>query len=221
MEEKTEFVKIDVHKLYQLLITELRYGYTRNNHLMPTSAYNDAAELLDKMLEADKEVAVSTAKQLCEECIGDELAMRFSEGLEDDFGNRKAAMDFVDYLLDFIRKRDPDYNPYNMYMYEENVKRSEGMRYSVFSVKDEKSFDAFSHEVPKDRELLKGGMGLDDAYSYLFETVLGTKNEGASFNVMKIFGGIYGNMVVGKELRICEPERHKGKVYLILKEENK
>ena len=47
------------------------------------------------------------------------------------------------------------------------------------------------------------------------------KNEDVSFKVMKIFGGIYGNLIVGKELRICEPERHKGKVYLILKEENK
>lgn len=220
MEEK-EYVKIDIHKLYQLLITELRYGYTRNNHLMPSSAYNDAADLLDKMDESDREVAVRTAKQLCEECIGDELAMKFSEGLEDDFRNRKGAIDFIEYLLDFIRKREPDYKPYNMYMYDENMKRSDGIKYGVFSIKDVKSFDAFSHEVPKDRELLKGGLGLDEAYEYLFSTVLGTKNEGASFNVMKIFGGIYGNMVVGKELRICEPERHKGKVYLILKEENK
>lgn len=220
MEEK-EYVKIDVHKLYQLLITELRYGYTRNNHLMPSSAYNDAADLLDRMLEADEGVAVRTAKQLCEECIGDELAMRFSEGLEDDFGNRKAAIDFIDYLLDFIRKREPGYKPYNMYMYDDNMKRSEGMRYSVFSIKDAESFDAFSHEVPKDRELLKGGLKLDKAYEYLFSTVLGMKNEDVSFNVMKIFGGIYGNLIVGKELRICEPEMHKGKVYLILKEENK
>lgn len=220
MEEK-EYVKIDVHKLYQLLITELRYGYTRNNHLMPSSAYNDAADLLDRMLEADEGVAVRTAKQLCEECIGDELAMRFSEGLEDDFGNRKAAIDFIEYLLDFIRKREPGYKPYNMYMYDDNMKRSEGMRYSVFSIKDTKSFDAFSHEVPKDRELLKGGLKLDKAYEYLFSTVLGMKNEDVSFNVMKIFGGTYGNMIVGKELRICEPEMHKGKVYLILKEENK
>lgn len=220
MEEK-EYVKIDVHKLYQLLITELRYGYTRNNHLMPSSAYNDTADLLDRMLEADEGVAVRTAKQLCEECIGDELAMRFSEGLEDDFGNRKAAIDFIEYLLDFIRKREPGYKPYNMYMYDDNMKRSEDMRYSVFSVKDAESFDAFSHEVPKDRELLKGGLKLDKAYEYLFSTVLGMKNEDVSFNVMKIFGGIYGNMIVGKELRICEPEMHKGKVYLILKEENK
>ena len=220
MEEK-EYVKIDVHKLYQLLITELRYGYTRNNHLMPSSAYNDAADLLDRMLEADEGVAVRTAKQLCEECIGDELAMRFSEGLEDDFGNRKAAIDFIEYLLDFVRKREPVYKPYNMYMYDDNMKRSEGMRYSVFSIKDAESFDAFSHEVPKDRELLKGGLKLDEAYEYLFSTVLGMKNEDVSFNVMKIFGGIYGNLIVGKELRICEPEKHKGKVYLILKEENK
>ena len=220
MEEK-EYVKIDVHKLYQLLITELRYGYTRNNHLMPSSAYNDAADLLDRMLEADEGVAVRTAKQLCEECIGDELAMRFSEGLEDDFGNRKAAIDFIEYLLDFVRKREPGYKPYNMYMYDDNMKRSEDMRYSVFSIKDAESFDAFSHEVPKDRELLKGGLKLDEAYEYLFSTVLGMKNEDVSFNVMKIFGGIYGNLIVGKELRICEPERHKGKVYLILKEENK
>lgn len=220
MEEK-EYVKIDVHKLYQLLITELRYGYTRNNHLMPSSAYNDAADLLDRMLEANEGVAVRTAKQLCEECIGDELAMRFSEGLEDDFGNRKAAIDFIEYLLDFIRKREPGYKPYNMYMYDDNMKRSEDMRYSVFSIKDAESFDAFSHEVPKDRELLKGGLKLDKAYEYLFSTVLGMKNEDVSFNVMKIFGGIYGNMIIGKELRICEPEKHKGKVYLILKEENK
>ena len=220
MEEK-EYVKIDVHKLYQLLITELRYGYTRNNHLMPSSAYNDAADLLDRMLEANEGVAVSTAKQLCEECIGDELAMRFSEGLEDDFGNRKAAIDFIEYLLEFIRKREPGYKQYNMYMYDDNMNRSKGMRYSVFSIKDAKSFDAFSHEVPNDRELLKGGLELDKAYEYLFSTVLGMKNEDVSFNVMKIFGGIYGNMIVGKELRICEPERHKGKVYLILKEENK
>lgn len=220
MEEK-EYVKIDVHKLYQLLITELRYGYTRNNHLMPSSAYNDAADLLGRMLEADEGVAVRTAKQLCEECIGDELAMRFSEGLEDDFGNRKAAIDFIEYLLDFIRKREPGYKPYNMYMYDDNMKRSEDMRYSVFSIKDAESFDTFNHEVPKDRELLKGGLKLDKAYEYLFSTVLGMKNEDVSFNVMKIFGGIYGNMIVGKELRICEPEMHKGEVYLILKEENK
>ena len=72
MEEKKNLVGVNVHDLYQLLIEGNRYGYTRNNHLMPSGAFHHCRTYLPDMRKVDPEFALHTAKQLAEEAI-DEL----------------------------------------------------------------------------------------------------------------------------------------------------
>ena len=67
---ETNGVCVDVHTLYQLLLSDCRYGYTRNNHLMPWGAFEHCRVLLPQMLEANPETAIHTARQLAEEAIG-------------------------------------------------------------------------------------------------------------------------------------------------------
>ena len=41
-----EKVSLGLKDVYQLLVCYLRYGYTRNNHLMPNCAYDKVKELI-------------------------------------------------------------------------------------------------------------------------------------------------------------------------------
>ena len=110
---KKNFVSIGVKDAYQMLISELRYGYTRNNHLMPWGAYDHVKVYLPVMEAVDQDWALKTAQQAAEECISDELSIRLRD--EDQHGNRKMAVEFVGYLVDWICKRENGhrYMPYN------------------------------------------------------------------------------------------------------------
>lgn len=71
METPNRSVAVDCQDLYQLLIAECRYGYTRNNHLMPDGAFSHCKEYLPLMAQQDVESALCTARQLAEEAISE------------------------------------------------------------------------------------------------------------------------------------------------------
>jgi hypothetical protein len=76
---KDKTVSVSLSDLYQFLVSECRYGYTRNNHLMPWGAFRHVYEYLPLMVEADVDRATGTAKQLAEEAISELCRYSFSE----------------------------------------------------------------------------------------------------------------------------------------------
>ena len=135
MGEKKKAIEVSPTNLYRLLICECRYGYSRNNHLMPDCAYDMVMEMLPKMAEVDLTTAVHTAKQLCEECISDELWMRFPEGEDDEFSNMAKSIQFIESLLDFVHNYgDKDFKPYNYDHYEERLKLQDAPKYNIYKV---------------------------------------------------------------------------------------
>lgn len=62
-------VKVKLKDLYQMLIEGNRYGFTRNNHLMPDGSFEHCKTYLPKMEEVDATWAVHTARQLADEAI--------------------------------------------------------------------------------------------------------------------------------------------------------
>ena len=76
-ERKT--VNVALGDLRQFMIAECRYGYTRNNHLMPWGAFHHVYEYLPEMEKADPEWAASAASQLAEEAIEELRKYTFSE----------------------------------------------------------------------------------------------------------------------------------------------
>lgn len=76
---KDKTVSVSLSDLYQFLVSECRYGYTRNNHLMPWGAFRHVYEYLPLMVEADVDRAIGTAKQLAEEAISELRRYSFNE----------------------------------------------------------------------------------------------------------------------------------------------
>ena len=76
---KDKTVSVSLSDLYQFLVSECRYGYTRNNHLMPWGAFRHVYEYLPLMVEADADRAIGTAKQLAEEAISELCRYSFNE----------------------------------------------------------------------------------------------------------------------------------------------
>ncbi len=208
MDSKIEIKTID---LYRLLIGELRYAYSRNNHLQPSCAYDEAKKFLPEMLAVDHEIALTTAKQLCEECISDQLSMNFFDGLDDEFGNRKEAIEFVEWLLTFIRDTDPGYVPYNQSLYLSNLSAGNNLKYNLYKLTD---FDFEKGDYQKaNKELLFSGNKVE-IDKELFYNILGcNEKDTITFNSPKIYDG---GKVIGETLRIIDPVAHKGEVYLIL-----
>lgn len=125
-------VEIKPKDLYQFLLTECRYGYTRNNHLMPDGAYRHVEEYLPELLKADKEMAINTAKQLVEECISMELC-KFADGIDDDHGTRRSAINFIKKMLEFLaRNGQSDWRPYNYNILVKNVQLDDEPRYDIY-----------------------------------------------------------------------------------------
>lgn len=128
-------MQIECIDMYRFLLQATRYGYTRNNHLEPSTTYSDIIKkYLPKMLKRDESLALHTAKQLCEECISDEICGRFYDGEDDENGNRNASFLFVESLLAEIHTKEPDWKPYNYDQFLNNKKIDDEEMYELYEV---------------------------------------------------------------------------------------
>ena len=94
-------MNIGLKDLYQLLIAELRYGFTRNNHLMPDGAFAHTKHYIDGMWREDQSYAIRTLSQAVEETISEfVLRMPFnsSEGFSNELQN--SYINFIVWGLD-------------------------------------------------------------------------------------------------------------------------
>jgi len=131
----TKTMELSLKDVYQLLIGDLRYGYSRNNHLMPGCAYTRTKRLIDRMYEIDNEYALYTLKQICEECITDQLTWNFCDGYDDELGNRKEAINFVNWCMEWIHAHgDANYLPYCWDRFENNLAKDNEPRYNVYEL---------------------------------------------------------------------------------------
>ena len=152
-------VKIDTCVAYRLVISNLRYGYTRNNHLMPWCAFEEAREVIDAMMEVDKSMAMHTVTQSCEECIS-ALGNAFRDGVDDEFDNRKHYIDYIEWCLAKIDEDDPINLPYNINTYRKNLALDELKRYDIVWLDDDGKDGA-----------TEGPYSLNEAIDRLFEGV--------------------------------------------------
>jgi len=105
-------IRIELKDMYDLLIVECRYAYRRNNHLQPATAYDRVRRLIPLMYRANKLFAKQTLKQICTECIGDELMIYLPR--EDKFFNRRRSIEFVEWCMDTLRSYgETDWYPWN------------------------------------------------------------------------------------------------------------
>ena len=131
-------MNVSLKNVYQLLISEMRYGYRRNNHLMPSCGYDRVKTLVPQMYEVDKEYAVYTMKQLCEECISDQLVANFYDGEDDEFGNRAEAIKFINWSIQWINQHENNSNnwlPYNHDLFVANLAKDDEPRYLVYELR--------------------------------------------------------------------------------------
>lgn len=135
-------MNVSLKNVYQLLISEMRYGYRRNNHLMPSCGYDKVKTLVPQMYEIDKEYAVYTMKQLCEECISDQLSANFYDGEEDEYGNRAEAIEFVKWSMQWVNQHEAEFGhksgdwlPYNHDLFEANLAKDNEPRYLVYELR--------------------------------------------------------------------------------------
>ena len=136
--DTTKMMNVSLKNVYQLLISEMRYGYRRNNHLMPSCGYDKVKTLVPQMYEVDKEYAVYTMKQLCEECISDQLVANFYDGEDDEFGNRAEAIKFINWSVQWINQHENSSNnwlPYNHDLFVANLAKDNEPRYLVYELR--------------------------------------------------------------------------------------
>jgi len=125
-------VEVELKDLYQLLICDMRYAYTRNNHLTPSGEYEKVKKIICDMIKVDEDYAIYTLKQICEECINEELVYRFYDGLDDDCGNRKSSIEFISWCLGFIIGYDSNWKPYNFDLYLRNISIDTKPMYEIY-----------------------------------------------------------------------------------------
>ena len=106
--DKLKTLALELKDIYQMLIAECRYGYTRNNHLMPWGAYDKVRRIIPEMYKVDAEYAIYTLKQICEECVSDELMGHFYDGVDDEFENMNQTIVFINWCLSYIHEHDTD-----------------------------------------------------------------------------------------------------------------
>lgn len=177
-------VEIEVHDLYCYLLSECRYGYTRNNLSMPNDAYASCYKYLPVLSKVDSGYGLSLAKQLCEECISRELSMQFYDGDDDKYGNREKTIEFIKWLLKWIKDNDCfAYHPYNYDLYLKNIAINDEPQYLVSELF---GYDIDSHTYKK-AKLLNGGrlMSKNEYDNYLFVGICGVK-EGQTLTYNKI-----------------------------------
>ena len=139
--DNVKTMNVSLKNVYQLLISEMRYGYRRNNHLMPSCGYDNVKNLVPQMYEVDKEYAVYTMKQLCEECISDQLGANFYDGEDDEFGNRAEAIEFIKWSMQWINQHEikqghksDNWLPHNHDLFVANLAKDNEPRYLVYEL---------------------------------------------------------------------------------------
>lgn len=171
-------ISVEIKDMYQLLIAECRYGYKRNNHLMPSGAYDHVKEYLPVMYKASPSWAVSTAKQLCEECISEQLVWNFHDGFDDENGNRQEALSFIKYLLNWIHKHDDSsrtFIPHNYDAYQDNLEKDNEPIYNIYEIEyiPSNKEDTYSSELPTlGKKLNERPLSRKDYPNYLFDNIL-------------------------------------------------
>ena len=121
-------LEIEPKMLYQLLISEARYGCSRNNHLMPDGAFDNIRAILPQFYDLDNLFGLSTVKQLCEEIIA-EWSIRFPNPEDDDqFHNRSSYLGMIFWLLTFVNKTDIHWKPYNYNILQETLEKNNEMK---------------------------------------------------------------------------------------------
>ena len=129
---------IELRDVGQLLLFECRYGYTRNNHLMPTEAYDKVKKYIPEMCRIDRDYTLHTLQQICEECISLNLLTNFYDGYDDEFGNRQRSIDFVKWCLEYIKNNgQQDYVPYNFDGFKEVLEQENKPKYLVYEVSND------------------------------------------------------------------------------------
>lgn len=99
--KKKENVAVDCGDLYQMLIAECRYGYSRNNHLMPAGAFGHCREYLPKMAKVSVDAACHTANQLADEAISEITGHRADvDGAKDRISFFQKGLDDVPVKLE-------------------------------------------------------------------------------------------------------------------------
>ena len=177
-------MNIDVRDLYQLLIAECRYGYTRNNHLMPDGAYDHVKKYLPIMLKEDQEFAIHTAKQLCEECISEQLCAHFDDGFDDENGSRHSAFKFIGWLLKFVNNdgdtseqvvgaTSEDYwIPYNFKNFSDNITLDDEPLYNIYEDDYSKVMIELKEMGPEGNPINEEKLSKNVVVDYLFREIL-------------------------------------------------
>lgn len=102
---------------------------------MPGCAYDQVKTYAPIIYEVDADCALHTIKQICEECISDEICMNFYNGEDDELGNRAESIRFVEWCIDFVHKHGVEsWRPYNFDRYEENVALDDEPVYMVYEM---------------------------------------------------------------------------------------
>ena len=104
-------MEVNTKTLYQLLIAELRYGFTRNNHLMPGGAFSHCEAYIPQMYEVDKEMALVTVEQAAEETINEFRMLFYIDDKADNLNyNRqetyKEYKEFIMWCLKYIAEKE-------------------------------------------------------------------------------------------------------------------
>ena len=205
-------VEITLKDLYTYLLVHNRYGYTRNNHLEPSVAFDDCKKFIPIMYEIDADYALHTVKQLCEECIS-ELNMHFWFGIDDENHNRPRYIGFIEYCLEFLRNNQEQqtrnrYNletfekigeetfyanwPYNLDVYERNLQRDNERRYIIY--------DNTTNELLVDRE---HALSANEFLQYIYRRHVTEEQENAAQPVTLTYNYRY----------ICEHYDKSAKTY--------
>lgn len=165
-------VPVQIKDLYQLLLAECRYGYSRSNHLMPYGAYDHVKTYLTALCDTDHDMGIQTAQQLCEECI-EYLWMHFPDGIEDDNGNRKGAIEFIQYLIDFVQKNHQDnWIPYNFTNYISNVAKDYEPKYSIYETEYPGHKYVSDLEPTLGKKITKTCIALADIMTYVAKNIV-------------------------------------------------
>ena len=179
-------MKIDLHDLYQFLITECRYGYTRNNHLMPSGAYTHVRKYLPLMKEQDLSFAESTAKQLCEECIQNQMTTFMDIKYLDD-NNRQESLFFIQYLIDFIKEAtSEDWKPYNYDLYLENKVLDDKKAFHLYKC----DYDSIisQDKIVIEKQLTSSVISKSEAVNYIFELIFPLYESDATYRHFDLDG---------------------------------